>query len=413
MSFTEMAPSQRQVLMDLALTLSKDELYQRSKSIMRQQTRARGTPVTPPHSDSDTSTITSVLRATKRSFSRLGSRASTLKDKSPLRRLVPSRSRHNLDQIGQCGGRRIPNTPMPRRATSGYQSCSECGYDSECSSKCYCSLPRRVLSATPPHHPSCDCDTESCAESEKCYCSLKRVKKDGIKMYEINLDSETDTNTEATGQGRVGRGRGYSSHDESESRRSSSRTRSPGPMSRQAPSDTNIASASSRLATINKEYSTHDSRRSRKAPGPPLMLSPRLRRHPSGSLGSGGSQGSRGSSEGSEAGGSQQKILLVSAVDPSGKVVYRGASQQPRPRHHQSPDTASILSMKKTAEIAALFSELKLSQTTDLLQHHPHSPDHTPDHSPHHSDDDAYSTMVANNSFLFSDNIETSLGYLP
>lgn len=355
----------------------------------------------------------------------------------------------------------------PSRNTEGYVSCSECGYDSECSSKCYCSLPRRPPS-TKPHHSGnhihkghdspCDCDTESCAESEKCYCSLKRVKKNGLKMYEINLDSETDTNTETTVQSGAAYKKGFGSHSnlsEMESHATSwkrntggssssatrhkssssyltehSKSRSAGTVFSMHPEVMRKKSLSSNLSSDSEMSVVHRSSGGsgyhsqnsgdRRVPlnlraaqsTESLLITPRLRRHPSGSLGSGGSRGSGGSSQGSgSAAGSQrsrgssssqQKILLVSAVDPSGKVVYRGASQR---QQREGSDTASILSMKKTAEIAALFSELKLNQTTDLIDHM--------NLSASESEDDAYSSMQANNSFLFSDNIENSLGYLP
>ncbi|XP_053651983.2 serine-rich adhesin for platelets [Cherax quadricarinatus] len=493
MSFSEMDPDQREILLKLALTLSKDEIYQRSKNIMRQQTRGRSSSLMSlMDSDSDGSTISSVLKATKRSFSRLGSRASSLqssylKDKSPLRKLVNNKNRYMFEKgrnnsaarradnkenefthMLEVSGRKVaPKTPMPRRnssqANEGYLSCSECGYDSECSSKCYCSLPRRASSTKPndkhkEHDSPCDCDTESCAESEKCYCSLKRVKKNGLKMYEINLDSETDTN--ATMKSIASYKKGYGSHSnlsELESHPTSwkrntggsststtqnkssslylteqSKSRSAGTVFSLHPDVMRKKSLSSNLSTDSEisamhrssdgsGYHSQDSGRrqvpphQRAASTESLLSSPRLRRHPSGSLGSGGSRGSQVSSQGSGSGigthrsqgsrgsgSSNQKILLVSAVDPSGKVVYRGASQRQK---RDDSDTASILSMKKTAEIAALFSELKLSQTTDLINHL--------NQSASESEDDAYSSMQANNSFLFSDNIENSLGYLP
>ncbi|XP_064098922.1 uncharacterized protein LOC135210059 [Macrobrachium nipponense] len=492
MSFSEMDPEHREILLKLALTLSKDEIYQRSKNIMKKH-RGRSTSLMSlMDSDSDGSTISNVLKATKKSFSRLGSRASSLqssylKDKSPLRKLVNNKNRYAFEKAGKESsakvvdnkenefthmlsgtGRKVaPKTPMPRRAVDGYVSCSECGYDSECSSKCYCSLPRR--SPNKPHDKhihkgrdsSCDCDTESCAESEKCYCSLKRIKKNGLKMYEINLDSETDTNTETTVQSAAAYKKGYGSHSnlsELESHPTSwkrnsggssssatrhkssssyltehSKSRSAGTVFSMHPEVMRKKSLSSNLSS-DSEISVvrrssggsgyHSQNSSSRRVGPhqrsgstdSLLMSPRLRRHPSGSLGSGGSRGSQASSDGSGGSGmgthrsqgsrgssaSRQKILLVSAVDPSGKVVYRGASQR---QQREGSDTASILSMKKTAEIAALFSELKLNQTTDLINHL--------NQSASESEDDAYSSMQANNSFLFSDNIENSLGYLP
>lgn len=69
------------------------------------------------------------------------------------------------------------------RSSSGYVSCSECSYDSEsctCVSadKCYCSLSRKTPPQSIHHHQPapmipCGCDTDSCSESNKCYCARK------------------------------------------------------------------------------------------------------------------------------------------------------------------------------------------------------------------------------------------------
>lgn len=62
------------------------------------------------------------------------------------------------------------------------------------------------------------------------------------------------------------------------------------------------------------------------------------------------------------------KVLLLSAVDPRGNVVYRGASNN-RPVVTKARDEENIMSLKKSAEIAALFSGAKINQTTDLVDH--------------------------------------------
>jgi len=72
-------------------------------------------------------------------------------------------------------------------------------------------------------------------------------------------------------------------------------------------------------------------------------------------------------------------------VDPRGNVVYRGSaaagslgSQQPphlpttmgRRGHHYvdaSQDEDNIMSLKKSAEIAAMFAGARINQTTDLV----------------------------------------------
>ncbi|XP_063883979.1 LOW QUALITY PROTEIN: uncharacterized protein LOC135112989 [Scylla paramamosain] len=415
MSFSEMEPGQREALLSLALTMSRDEMYQRSKTSLRQQTRgsSSGGGGTLSEGEWSSSTLGSVLKATKTLPSHAWAHAPPrcsppyLRDKKlPLRRLmVPAKGRHAPSQ-GRFAQRR-PQDAHARRGTSrsgGDQSCSECGYDSECSSKCYCSLPRRGAPTGKGANDSggsggcrsvggnssggpqltCECDTESCAESEKCYCSLRRVRHDGLRLYAIDLDSED------------GRGQRGGAPPAATTRRPACATVgvTPAPLPgapRRAPPR--------RTATLPSSGRSTDSETPRRAPPPPLISPRRRRRHLSGSL---GSRGSRGSIQGVIAGGLRRgrpsKILLVSAVDPSGRVVYRGASQRQQ-HHRQEGDTASILSMKKTAEIAALFSELKLSQTTDLLQpdhhhhhHHLHRQDarrdHDQDSDDHHNDDD-------------------------
>ncbi len=121
-----------------------------------------------------------------------------------------------------------------------------------------------------------------------------------------------------------------------------------------------------------------------------------------------------------------KKMIVVSAVDPSGKVASRTNSSAAAflssmlspggPGGETSVERGSdtLMSFKKTAEIAALFSEVKLEQTTNIVD------DESVCCSEESSEDDAYSSMQnltsGHNSslFTFSDtNIENSLGYLP
>ncbi|CAH1985842.1 unnamed protein product [Acanthoscelides obtectus] len=79
-----------------------------------------------------------------------------------------------------------------RNSSSGYVSCSECSYDSDtctCVSadKCYCSLGhknfyKKQKGGDCPCENNvtyCDCDTDSCTESNKCYCTCGR-RKSGV-----------------------------------------------------------------------------------------------------------------------------------------------------------------------------------------------------------------------------------------
>ena len=105
---------------------------------------------------------------------------------------------------------------------------------------------------------------------------------------------------------------------------------------------------------------------------------------------------------------------MVSAVDPKGKVVYRGTSSAGTAQY-RSPAAApgeGVLSVKKTAEIAAMFSNLKLNQTPDIIIDNSATEDTCSDIST----DDAYSSMRFRgnrNQNGFSNALEDSLGYLP
>ena len=494
MSYTDMNPQHRELLMKMALILTKDEIYKRSKNIMRSH-RPRSNSLGGFESDSDASTITSVIKATKRSISRLGSRASSslrpsyFKERMPLKKFNTHQGSLNIQREQQLNfketslktmeyshnidgslPRRVPKTPMPKRIHSGYSSYSECDYDSDCSSKCYCTLPlpnnsnkhncsrNKVLSPNNITKSGCGCESESCAESERCYCSLKKIKKNGLKMYEINLDTETDTTVNSSTMKRtqsrpVSRYGSQSNLSDSEAHtntwrrlsKSNSRVSDSNPHlnekmlttksaarnvslkseiirqpslslqghSASRPEQANISRSNTRL-----RYPNTRPRNRAQSSDSILDITNRSYRNSSGSLGSHGSGNSESSSRSSpgldsqnsdgsaDSSSSQPKILLLSAVDPSGKVVYRGQSQKKR---RETSDTASILSMKKTAEIAALFSELKLNQKTDLIE----QLQKQANASESDEGEEHYEVMQDNQSFLFSENIENSLGYLP
>lgn len=220
--------------MKLALTLSKDEMFQRSKNIMRHQTsnlnkgksksksdlmtrtnKSAGRDSDAEHSTSS-SRISSVLRATKKSFSKWGaSRSSTSigysvskeeKQAAAEPQLIknikiksPEPSVNSMPPVKHFN----PKTPLPPRsvvattkngnnivnksapAADYGPSCSECGYDSEsCSHKCYCSFSETQSQ-----------DATDFSDAERCYCSLKRISKSsGAPVYRIRLDSD-DTDT--------------------------------------------------------------------------------------------------------------------------------------------------------------------------------------------------------------------------
>lgn len=226
MSFNELAPAYKELLMKLALTLSKDEMFQRSKNIMRLQTSkskktksqsgsAKSADSEAEHSTSS-SRISSVLRATKKSFSKWGASRSATNgysvskdDKQSSEPQLLKNARLKISEpltLPVAPPIVLPTptpknfkTPLPPRAvvaknitnkTDYAPSCSECGYDSEsCSHKCYCSL-----------NESQSQDGTDYSDGEKCYCSLKRISKSsGAPVYRIRLDSDdTDTSHDSS-----------------------------------------------------------------------------------------------------------------------------------------------------------------------------------------------------------------------
>lgn len=241
MSFNDLSPAYKEVLMKLALTLSKDEMFQRSKNIMRHQTsnlsktKSKSKPEIvlrngtgksmSRDSDAEHSTsssrISSVLRATKKSFSKWGAgrSASTgysiskeeklasepqliknIKLKNPEPSVIavsPLSAAVSQTKLSSHTKTPLPprsivatkngNSVVNNKSSADYGvSCSECGYDSEsCSHKCYCSY-----SETQSQQ-----DTTDFSDAEKCYCSLKKISNSsGAPVYRIRLDSD-DTDT--------------------------------------------------------------------------------------------------------------------------------------------------------------------------------------------------------------------------
>lgn len=233
MSFNELAPAYKELLMKLALTLSKDEMFQRSKNIMRLQTSKGNGKSKAPKSQSNSNTsksadseaehstsssrISSVLRATKKSFSKWGASRSASNgysvNKDDKQSGEPQLLKNAKLKISEpltlpvappivlptaAKNFNSHKTPLPPRAVVAKNaaaaankapdyapSCSECGYDSEsCSHKCYCSL-----------NDSQSQDATDYSDGERCYCSLKRISKSsGAPVYRIRLDSD-DTDT--------------------------------------------------------------------------------------------------------------------------------------------------------------------------------------------------------------------------
>ncbi|XP_044763630.1 uncharacterized protein LOC123320383 isoform X2 [Coccinella septempunctata] len=257
MSFNDLKPIYKEFLLKLSVTLTKDELYQRSKSIMRRQKKKilKKTQVKS-HSLKIRGKFRRLkfilrrnfkLRLCKRSkkqklnvenvqgklpestisSSSYDTRQFTPKEEAQVaKKQVQKKKSHDLrskrerlstsEESDFLSVRRPKvqggalNVNQHRNSSSGYVSCSDCSYDSDsctCTSadKCYCSLGDKQFNKTKckPKHLTiqgencnclndtltfCGCDTDSCTESNKCYCPrpqkitpiLEQLKQKGI-----------------------------------------------------------------------------------------------------------------------------------------------------------------------------------------------------------------------------------------
>ncbi|XP_076681309.1 uncharacterized protein LOC143375763 isoform X2 [Andrena cerasifolii] len=344
MSFNDLKPLYKEFLLKLAATLTQDELYQRSASIMRRRRR--------PQRRRSSRRSCLLGRAIKRSVSRLkcgpteftsvifparrlndsfGSSSSCDARNNHRNRVLASRTgkRRSSWRMSKSGGchttsedsdtcRRLNRNAgaTANRSSSGYVSCSECSYDSEsctCISadKCYCSLSRRI-----PAQPQvaantvvCACDTDSCSESNKCYCArqsihptiLEQLRQRGIVPSESTLS------------------RGGSPEGTQAAKTNRSRTPSQG-------LDVLKKQSSSSCSSSNNLALDYD------------LFNP-----------------GRKSQQSSDS----EKVLVVSARDTQGRLVYvGGADRDKKCLSHCSTRSGAhheALSIKKSAEIAAIF----------------------------------------------------------
>lgn len=232
MSFKDLKPAYQELLLKLALTLTQDQVYKKSKHAMKKQQqqqklRKKTKPSTPVDGSDDSAQF---INHFFKSISKIGlSGKSVPVSKRNGKPEVPTRSKQKIIALPTKPA--VPVKAILKKAKEEdmpfMSFCSGCACD-KCSEKCYCSMPSKhplnggrcmqttpASSATAPCTPtqhalcssgadtditrsrkSCGYDTDSCAESEKCYCSLQRIKSNGLKIYNINLDTETsDTDT--------------------------------------------------------------------------------------------------------------------------------------------------------------------------------------------------------------------------
>ncbi|XP_076179961.1 uncharacterized protein LOC143153063 isoform X2 [Ptiloglossa arizonensis] len=343
MSFNDLKPLYKEFLLKLAATLTQDELYQRSASIMRRRRR--------PQRRRSSRRTCLLGKAIKRSVSRLkggpteftsvifparrlndsfGSSSScdarnNHRNRVLANRLGKKRSSWRMSKTGGCHTtsedsdtcRRLSrNVQAANRSSSGYVSCSECSYDSEsctCVSadKCYCSLSRRIQAqpSVVANAVVCACDTDSCSESNKCYCArqsvqptiLEQLRQRGIVPSESTLS------------------RGGSPDRSRTTKASRSRTPSQG-------LDVLKKQSSSSYGSSNNLALDYD------------LFNP-----------------GRKSQQSSDS----EKVLVVSARDTQGRLVYVGGAERDKKCLSHCPSRSGAhheaLSIKKSAEIAAIF----------------------------------------------------------
>jgi hypothetical protein len=228
MSFNDLKPSYQELILKIALTLTQDQLYQKSKQAMKKQQqfhiRKKKHPSSSGGEGSDDNS--QFLNHILKSFSKITS------SKTGSKKQMGKLSSGGAPAAGPHKPTCYPLPPpkkvilkKPKEEDPFMSFCSGCMCE-KCSEKCYCSLPSKQnikINGVTPLLPSpsattastsspgqitkcgdggdkprklCGYDTDSCAESEKCYCSLQRVKSNGLKIYNINLDTETsDTDT--------------------------------------------------------------------------------------------------------------------------------------------------------------------------------------------------------------------------
>ncbi|XP_008194830.2 uncharacterized protein LOC662086 isoform X2 [Tribolium castaneum] len=231
MSFNDLKPIYKEFLLKLSVTLTKDELYQRSKSIMRRQKkkllRRNSLQTKPTHHILVGSKFKRLKHIFRKNLKLKLGRNKSESDPGPGKSPESSISTSSYD-TRQFSPRHEPkpkkrdrvstseesdffslrrrkmagnhNHHQNRNSSSGYVSCSECSYDSDtctCVSadKCYCSLGNKQNARKNQCDCNldgpvtfCGCDTDSCTESNKCYCqnparsrTIQELKRRSLK----------------------------------------------------------------------------------------------------------------------------------------------------------------------------------------------------------------------------------------
>jgi len=235
-SFNEIKPVYRELLLKLAMTMSQDEIFQRSKNIIQKEKKKQSKSQkknkkkgkkTSDGSNSDQSTLGSFFRMTfssSKPTNRSLSSSETLKESDG--RSVSKRVLTKDDISGpipsgeaQLGLRRAISLTKSTKVESSkhpiedfvddaYISCSDCGYGSACNYE-DCTLQTQLTKTFKSEEcdSACACDEDSFISSEKCYCSLgknfhqktKRQLRNKVLLNQRIIQNDSDTSSCSSG----------------------------------------------------------------------------------------------------------------------------------------------------------------------------------------------------------------------
>lgn len=439
MSFNDLKPIYKEFIVKLALILTKDEFYDKCKVIMNKQKKRKKKFKRRRvfnrlfHSD-----FNSLLSCGKKKIIRKTSiYKNSLMKKRPL-----AKKRKSSQKILRPKEDKNMLLMNDMNTSSGYFTYSECTYDTDtctCISaeKCYCNnhssrgismspdvtiLPRskqtRQRSSQEPRYPHCgkssntmsstfpncstfenryneddhcfhcykykssrprpdnvsicECDAESCATSDKCYCNLNSInmidmlKMQGFAASDTSIDSfRTDYPTAHNWKSNLlkkpSKDKPYIKASKSLEFVQFYGTKEENFNTLDSQHDPSSSSFSYKDVGDSSESSALDYNLFHKAKEKIPQKRPIQ--------------------------DSQNKFLVVSARDPKGRIIYMGADK----KHLQQTHSTDAVSIKKSAEIAALFTR-KHSQTSGFNEIGYH---------------DLSSGIVRRNV------LESSLGYLP
>ena len=234
MSFNDIKPVYRELLLKLAMTMSQDEIFERSKTIMAHNKKKRKRH--PPPAPSNSGSLGSFFKSFSKSSSKNNSLASKKSPSTAHTTLTSGLSAKQRAQLTRRAEREQLRPAKSNKTSSGkvltkadisgpiimstkgpagksvkeevedvYMSCSECGgsestYESVCNYEgCTCrearGQARPVESSASSVSSVSECDHDSCSSSEKCYCSLRGDPRQSSATSSSSLYSDMTSNT--------------------------------------------------------------------------------------------------------------------------------------------------------------------------------------------------------------------------